>query len=137
MPAAARFFAFTEQEILTEINRLSAPMQRVPVGQMRPGLRQLPFGGEWILLVNVIGQRELQHGIAEKLEPLIMHNAIVAFVSERRMGERFREQGRVLEGVVNRLLKFYQSHNNPSNLCGGIWTPNCFGVEIQQQLPQS
>ena len=60
----------------------------VPRDDMRPDLRQTPFRGLGEALVQLARDRELEHGVAEELEPLVR---VATVRRPRRVGEDLLE----------------------------------------------
>ena len=78
--------------MFAEFDRPSSAVKRVAIGQMRAKLRQLALREVGVEFVNVIGQHELQHGITEELQPLVVViGAVALLVRQRRMRQSLRQ----------------------------------------------
>lgn len=60
----------------------------------------------------MLGHEQLQNGVAEKFETLIIKMVALGFVPETRMRERFREQKRVPKFVADSLLEWIHATSN-------------------------
>jgi hypothetical protein len=92
---------------------------------MGANLCELTLGMLGVKFVDAIGQDELQHGVAEKLEALVVVVALrTALVGDGRMGEGFDEELVVFEFVVDGPLQFLELHGGRvAFACRGMLTP--------------
>jgi hypothetical protein len=97
-------------------------------------LREFALGMLGVKLVDAIGQHQLQHGVAEEFQALIVVIGFrAALVGNGRMGESLNEEVVVFEFVVNGALQFLELHDGcVAFACRGMLTPrNTSGRKIQ------
>ena len=91
---ARRVLALAEPQRRTEVELLRDLGQRLGAHDRGAQLRQLALGHLGVVLVDVVGDDEAEHGVTEELEPLVrVLDAVLRAV--RTMG-----QGAVEEGVI-------------------------------------
>jgi hypothetical protein len=91
--------------VLTQVEPLGVHFQAVTRNQTRAHLGELPFAKLRKVIKEPFRKDQLQHGVAEELEPLIVEMVPLRFVPERRMGQRLRQQKRISEFILQALFK--------------------------------
>src|SRR6266851_2729206 len=161
--AAGELFPAAEQEQIPETNLPGDPGQPFLVDDQRAQLRQLPFGGAGETLHQSVADRQIHHRVPEKLEPLVVADAVspmlvgVAFVSQGGQPERgvwkrdpksgFQRshlifwllllQGRLLRelarDLIGELVGVGRALRNPT---GDIVQATFFPLHLRQRRPQ-
>src|SRR5271154_6069653 len=92
---------------------------------MGADLRELALGQVRVELVNAVSEHELQDGVAEEFESLIVMVGLApALVRDRRMGEGLHEQIEILELVADSLLQLLRMHDRRvAFACRGMLPP--------------
>ncbi len=75
--------------------------QSLARNQARAQFRQLPFRLTRKQTVKVLRNNELEDGITEELQPLIIEMMPLRFVAEAGMRERFRKEERIPKFVAD------------------------------------
>jgi len=70
--AAGARLAFAQAEHQRDLQRLGQAVQRVLLDQIGPHARQLAFAQAAKRAVQHVGNGQVQHGIAEEFEPLVV-----------------------------------------------------------------
>ena len=83
-----------------EVKRAGAFGQCAAVDELGASLCQRPFVERWEFFVQLVRENELQHGIAEKFQPLIVRLCPTAFMRNGRMRECDAQQIFVAEFVT-------------------------------------
>jgi hypothetical protein len=98
--AAGRLFARSEAQGAVQADLPGQPGEEGAVGEHGavPAEGALPFGR--VLEVQRLREHELQHGVAEELEPLVALREVRLVLQSRRVGERPRQQRPVAEDVT-------------------------------------
>lgn len=103
--ATVGFLAFAHEQVGAQIDAAGIGLERFAGDE--PGAQLGEFalreGGEE--RVEKLGEDELNDGVAQELEALIVEVRLLRFVSQAGMSERFREEQGVPELVVNLLLE--------------------------------
>ena len=89
-----------------EVKREGAFGEGAAVDKFGACLRQRPFVERGKFFIQFLRENQLQHGIAEKFQPLIMRYRRIVFVCDGRMREREAQQAFVAEFVTETGLKF-------------------------------
>ena len=92
-------------------SRSGVTAQSFARNEARAQLRQATFCFAREQMIEMLCHHQLKHGIAEKLETLIIEMMPLRFVPEARVRERFREQERIAEFVADALLERVQAAN--------------------------
>ena len=104
---AVRFLAVAENQVRAQAERAGVLGQRAAVDQFGARLGQRAFVERGKFFVKLVGQDELQHGVAEKFQPLIVRLVgVAAFVRDGRMRQRQPQQALVAKRVAEAGLKF-------------------------------
>ena len=88
-----------------EVKRTGVFGQRAAVDEFGARLRQRAFIERGKLFVKFLRKDELQHGVAEKFQPLVVRGRRAAFVRDGRMREREAQQIFVAELKTEVILK--------------------------------
>ena len=107
---AAGFFAVAENQVRAQAESPGMLGQRAAVDQFGAALGQRSFIERGKFFVKLVSQDELQHGVAEKFQPLVVRHGHAAFVRDGRMRERQPQQSLVAERVSETGLKFGGGH---------------------------
>ena len=91
--------------MVAQANAASLLGQRSAIDHLRASLGERPLVNAWKLTVKFGRQDQLQHGVSEKLQPLIMLDASAVFVRDGRMCDRKAQQIFVLERIPKPGLK--------------------------------
>src|SRR5579864_781316 len=101
--------ALAEVEVAAQVELLGKLGQRVRVDHRRAGLRKLALGRSGMVLVQVLGADELQHRVAEVLEPLVVAGRqLRVLVGERAVRDGFVQQAGVAKVDPDLLLQKLQ-----------------------------
>ena len=105
-PAGGLLAAAEDQEI-ADLEPASLLRERGAVHELRPCLGERAFAVPRETLVKLVGEDELQHGVAEELQPLVVVLQVpdAGLVRQRRMREREDQQLSVAERVTQRGLE--------------------------------
>ncbi len=122
-------------------------IEGVTVGEVGANLRELALGMFGVKFVDAIGEDQLQHGVAEKLETLVVMVALrAALVGDGRMREGLNEEIVVLEFVTDGSLQFLKCmvavSPSPAGGCcrpetGRAAKSNCDGQQSTEGLPKN
>jgi hypothetical protein len=112
------FLAAAEDQVLAEPQLARHALQVHLVHQLRAELRELPLGHRRKTAVQLVRHRELQHSVAQKLQPLIVRQPLPFLVAERRVRQRLPQQVAIGKRVAEAPLKFFQvrTHAWPAQL---------------------
>ncbi len=113
--AAVGFFAAAHHEVAAEAEALGQEAEAVARDDAGADLGQVAFGKAGELIEEVLGEDELEDGVAEEFEPLVIEMVALGLVAKAGVGERFREEEGVAEFVFETL--FERVHAGP---CGGL-----------------
>jgi hypothetical protein len=69
------FFAATENQVFPQLHGATPDGQGAPVDQFGAGLRQGPSSKVGKRSIQFLGQHQLQNGVAQKFQPLIVFGA--------------------------------------------------------------
>lgn len=89
---AVGFLAAAENEMFAEAERAGFLGEGAAVHQFGAGLGERAFAERGKFFIQFVRQYELQHGVAEELEPLVVLGGDALFVGDGRMGERELQQ---------------------------------------------
>ena len=95
--------------------------QRAAVDQLGARLGQRAFVERGKFFVQLAREHELQHGVAEKFQPLVVRRWRAGFVRDGRMRERQPQQALVAERITETGLEFGEFRHG---LCGEHRTSN-------------
>jgi len=96
--------------VLAQVQLLGQRRQRIGVDHGRADLGQLALVGARPVLVEVLGTDQLEDGVAQVLEALVVAGREVgALVGEGAVGEGLLEEGDVAEGDPDALLELLQA----------------------------
>src|SRR5439155_3014576 len=108
-PAAALGDAFAQVEVAAEIKLLRQLGQGVRVDHRGAGLGQLALGRAGVMLVEILGGDQLEDGVAEILEPLVVARRDGwTFIRKRAVGDRFEQEPWVAKVNPDLLLEKLQ-----------------------------
>lgn len=79
--------------------------ERLARDQPRSKLRQLPLSLIFEMPIELLGYHQLENGIAQEFQTLVIEMMLLGLVSQAWMGERFREQERIAELVSNAVFQ--------------------------------
>ena len=86
---------------MPEIERTRAPLERIARDQARAQFREATFRFPGKLRVEMFGNDQLEHGIAEEFEPLIIEMFSLRFVPKTGVRQRLRQKQRIAKLVAN------------------------------------
>ena len=86
--------------MLAEPQRTALLGEAYLIHKLGADLGERTFVVVWIAVVEFVGKRELEHGVADVFEPLVVVAAGPSFVRDGRMGERQQQECRVAERVA-------------------------------------
>src|SRR5882724_13696637 len=89
-----------------EVERAGVFGQRAAIDELGARLRQPAFVERGKFFVELLREDELQHGVAEKFQPLIVFARHAVFVRDGRMRERETEKSFVAKAIIETFLKF-------------------------------
>jgi len=99
--------------------------QRAAIDHLRPGLRQRAFAQRRKFFVEFPGEDELQHGVAEKFQPLIVLYGSALLMSDRGMRQGEAQQAFITERITKARLKGaecgHRITSTNSWLLAGFW----------------
>ena len=107
---AARFLAATQDQMRAEVERAGVFGERAAIDEFGARLRQHAFIERGKVFVEFLREDELQHGVAEKFQPLIVFARHAAFVRDGRMCEREAQKIFVAKIICKTFLKFSRKH---------------------------
>ena len=106
LAAAARFFAAAHHEIFADADAARARTRRPSRETMRARiLVSWPSLKLGVMIEKILGEDELEDGVAEEFEPLIVEMMALGFVAEARMRQRLRKEERIAELVFDALFE--------------------------------
>jgi len=105
LASAIGFFAASHHEVFADANALGQDAQPFAGDDAGADLGELAFAEALVLVEEVLGEDELENGVAEKLQALIIEMVALGFVAEAGMGERFRQEERIAEFVFDALFE--------------------------------
>src|SRR5579883_1666835 len=112
LTSAMGFLAAAEDEMFAQVQRPPFLREETAVDELGAGLGQRAFADVGKLVVKLAGEDELEHGVAEKFQSLIVRDARALLVGDRRMRQREAKQIRIAENMTQSGLKLFQlSHN--------------------------
>src|SRR5438067_2015221 len=101
--------AFAEVEVAAEVKLLRELGQRVRVDHRGTGLRELAFGGARVVLVQVLGGDQLEDGVTEIFESLVVtRRDRGTLIGERAVRDGFEQEARVAKVNPDLLLEELQ-----------------------------
>jgi hypothetical protein len=110
------FLAAAQNQMRAEAEGAGVFSQRAAVDEFRAPFCQRTFVGRGKFLVELLRKDELQHGVTEKFQPLIVRGPSLRFVPARhsfallmgdgRMRERQPQQALVAERITETGLEF-------------------------------
>src|SRR5437763_12259653 len=102
---ATGFFPPSHQKIPSQIERGGVHLQCFTRYQPRTQFRQLSFGLDAKMAKKILGDNELEDGVTEKFQALIIKMITLGFVAETRVSERLRQQQRIAKLVTDAFLQ--------------------------------
>src|SRR5262249_36984630 len=109
-PTAALGDALAQEEVVAQAELLGQGGERVRVDHGGAELRHLAFLGPRPDLEQVLGRDELQDGVAQVLQPLVVARRHVrTLVGERAVGQGLPQQRGVTEGDADLLLELLEA----------------------------
>jgi hypothetical protein len=98
--AAVGFLAAADDKIFAQAEQAAFFGEGAAVDELGAGLGERAFveGGKF--LVQLLGEHELEDGIAEEFKALVVLGGRAEFMGDGRMGERELEQGGILKGMA-------------------------------------
>ena len=103
--SAVGLLAAAHHQVFADADALGEHAQTVARNDAGADLGELAFAEVRILVEQILGEDELEDGVAEEFEPLIVEMMALRLVAEAGMGERFREQQRIAEFVFDALFE--------------------------------
>ena len=91
--------------MLAEAQRAAMHGEGSAIDELGAGFGERAFVEVGKLFVEFAGQRQLQHGVAEKFQPLVVLHGRTLFVRDGRMRERQPQAGGVMKEVTQSGLK--------------------------------
>src|SRR5438552_2263181 len=101
IPATTGFFTAPHQNVTSEIERGAMHPKCFARNQSRTQFGQLSFGFASKITEQILGNNELENGVAEKLQALIIKMIPLRLMAQAGVRERFRQQKRIAELVAN------------------------------------
>ena len=83
-----QFFPPAEDQALAEFKAPAVLRQRPAIHQLGAGFGQRAFAKDWEFFVENARQNQLQDGVPQKLEALIVLSIVAVLVGDGRVGER-------------------------------------------------
>ena len=104
------FFAAAQNKFLAQTHRPREGLQVMPVDEAgaldgEPALRQLGKAAK-----QFVRNHELEHRIAEELEPLVIRQPLALFVAEGSVGERLSQELGPGEAMAHARLEIVEAH---------------------------
>jgi hypothetical protein len=94
------FLAAAQDQIISQSETPALLGEGTPVDQLRPGFGERAFAKRGKIPVQLARQYELQNGIAQKLEPLVVLDRNALLVGNGGMRQRQSQQLRIPEMVA-------------------------------------
>ena len=104
--SAVHFLAAAQNQMRAEAERAGVFGQRAAVDEFGARLGQRAFVERGKFFIKLVREDELQHGVAEKFQPLVVRRRRAAFVRDGRMRQRQPQQALVAERVAETGLEF-------------------------------
>ncbi len=104
--SAVGFFATAHHEVAAEVEAVGEDAESVAGDDAGADFREIAFGELGKLIEQMLGEDELQDGVAEEFEALIVEMMALGFVSETGVSQRFREQQGIAEFVFEALFEW-------------------------------
>ena len=101
LPAPAGLFPAAHQQMPAETKPRRAYFERFARNEPRPPGCQATFPRFAVTRKKVLRDDELEDGIAQELEPLIIELFFLFFMREARVGQRLGQQARILKVITN------------------------------------
>ena len=105
LTAAAGFLAASHHEIAAEIDIGGVHTEAFATDELGAQFGEVAFRVVGEMVEEVLGKDELEDGVAEELQALIIEMVPLRFVAQTGMRERLREEERVAELVVKALFE--------------------------------
>ena len=103
--SAAGFFTAAHHEMAAKIEAFCVHLEAVARNELGTHLGELALAEFWKMIEEPLGENELEDGIAEEFQTLIIEVMALGFVAERRMSKRFREEERIAKLVFQPLFE--------------------------------
>ena len=125
LATAAGLFAPAENQMFAQTEPASLLGKRAAIDHLRPGLGQRAFTHHRKFFVEFNREDKLQHGVAEKFQPLIMLYGSALLMRDRGMRQREAQQAFITERITEARLKSAESghriRSTNSRLLAGFW----------------
>lgn len=105
LAASAGLFATPHDQVRAEADLTGEAGERFGAHQMGAGLGEAAFIGIWKAGEKLMTESELEDGIAEEFEALIVEAGALGLVAYARMRESLSEESELAEGVAEDALK--------------------------------
>ena len=106
--SAAEHLAAPHTQMCSEMQLTRQPCEGLALHETRTHLRQLPLRTAWIGVVEIRTDRELEDGIAQKLQSLVMRCVPPCLVGIGGMGQRLVEKGKISKICAERRRKAHE-----------------------------
>ena len=110
--AAGSFLAFAHHEVLAKIDLGSVAGKCGTGDEAGAQLGEVPLIEIGEPVEELVGEDQLDHGVAEKFEPLVIEVRLVGLVGEARVGERFGQEERITKLVSD---AFFEGPHNTAD----------------------
>ena len=108
LPAALGFLALAEQQVLVQAQGAGRVGQAFFLDQAGPDSGHLPLGGLRKAPVDLLADAQLQHGVAEELQPLVVLAGVFSLIGVRTMDQRAAQELDLRKVIVNTILNARQ-----------------------------
>src|SRR5699024_5092958 len=105
LPAAAALLPLAQAEVVPQVDLLGELEQRPLADQAGPDAGQVPLRAVGVGVEQVVGRDDLQHAVAQELQPFVVGHRDAALVGIAGVGQGRGQQAGVLEGVADDLFK--------------------------------
>ena len=105
LASAVGLFAAPHHEVASDAEALGEDVEAVARDDAGADFGEVAFAEVGKLIEEILGEDELEDGVAEEFEALIVEVMALGFVTEAGMGERFREQQGVAEFIFEALFE--------------------------------
>jgi hypothetical protein len=99
--AAAGEFAFAEEEVGSELKAVGEEVERLTRDETAAQLREAALTFARVTSEEFFGEDELNHGVAEVFEPLVIRLCPFRLAGETGVREGFREEGEIGKAVAD------------------------------------
>ena len=133
LPALAVFLAAPENEMFPQAEFLGHALEVMPVHESCPQHGQPALGQLREAAIELRGDGQLQHRIAEKFEPLVVRKPLPLFMTEGCVSQRLTQQVAIGKRMAETFLKLFETRTHTK---GGQEDLSTFHWNLTWRMPE-